>query len=69
MQLVILWTCRGIRNAWICKLYIDGLVLEKRYSLFRLDGLVQEKRNSIANAMELRLSCINVSNGVMSFLH
>ena len=25
------------------------------------DGLVQEKRNSIANAMELRLSCTNSS--------
>ena len=25
------------------------------------DGLVQERRNSIANALELRLSCINPS--------
>ena len=25
------------------------------------DGLVQEKRNSIANALELRLSCTNLS--------
>ena len=68
MQVVILWTCCDIRNALIYSLYIDGLVLEKCYSIFRLDGLVQEKRNSIANAMELRLSCTNVSNGVTSFL-
>ena len=26
-----------------------------------MDGLVQERRNSIANAMELRLSCTNPS--------
>ena len=26
-----------------------------------VDGLVQERRNSIANAVELRLSCINPS--------
>ena len=26
-----------------------------------MDGLVQEKRNSIANALELRLSCTNPS--------
>ena len=25
----------------------------------RFDGLVQERRNSIAKALELRLSCIN----------
>ena len=27
----------------------------------QIDGLVQERRNSIANALELRLSCINPS--------
>ena len=26
-----------------------------------IDGLVQERRNSIANALELRLSCTNTS--------
>ena len=26
-----------------------------------IDGLVQERRNSIANALELRLSCTNPS--------
>ena len=29
--------------------------------LFRLHGLMQERRNSIANALELRLSCTNPS--------
>ena len=28
----------------------------------QLDGIVQERRNSIANAMELRLSCTEQSN-------
>ena len=27
------------------------------------DGLVQERHNSIANALEVRLSCTNPSNG------
>ena len=30
-------------------------------SLDKIDGLVQERRNSIANTLELRLSCINPS--------
>ena len=29
--------------------------------IFHIDGLVQERRNSIANALELRLSCPNPS--------
>ena len=28
---------------------------------WQIDGLVQERRNSIANALELRLSCTNLS--------
>ena len=28
---------------------------------FQIDGLMQERRNSIANALELRLSCVNPS--------
>ena len=28
-------------------------------SVVHIDGLLQERRNSIANALELRLSCIN----------
>ena len=28
---------------------------------FQIDGSMQERRNSIANALELRLSCINPS--------
>ena len=31
------------------------------FSWTYIDGLVQERRNSIANAMELRLSCTNLS--------
>ena len=29
------------------------------YLLWHFEGLVQERRNSIANALELRLSCTN----------
>ena len=29
--------------------------------ILHIDGLVQERRNSIANALELRLSCTNPS--------
>ena len=29
------------------------------YNTKHIDGLMQERRNSIANALELRLSCIN----------
>ena len=32
-----------------------------------IDGLMQERRNSIANALELRLSCINPSIRVIVF--
>ena len=39
--------------------------MEKAYRYeqweLNIDGLVQERRNSIANALELRLSCINPS--------
>ena len=34
-----------------------------------LDGLVQERRNSIALAMELRLSCINPSICLTGYCH
>ena len=30
--------------------------------IHQFDGLLQERRNSIANALELRLSCTNPSN-------
>ena len=32
-----------------------------RCSEAQVNGLVQERRNSIANALELRLSCTNLS--------
>ena len=35
-------------------------------TVHHFDGLVQERRNSIANALELRLSCTNPSICVVS---
>ena len=35
----------------------DDVIMSEAY----IDGLVQERRNSIADAMELRLSCTNPS--------
>ena len=37
------------------------LILMQYASLHNTDGLVQERRNSIANALELRLSCTDPS--------
>ena len=37
-----------------CKLLIAGIRISERIGF--IDGLVQESRNSIANALELRLS-------------
>ena len=36
-----------------------SLMQPVREDMLHIDGLVQEKRNSIANALELRLSCTN----------
>ena len=33
--------------------------------VWQIDGLVQERRNSIANALELRVSCTNSSRYVL----
>ena len=51
-----------MHNSWIVLIIQDDGIqgydkqeLDKLY----LDGLVQERRNSIANALELRLSCTN----------
>ena len=33
----------------------------KKFPIYNIDGLVQERRNSIANALELHLSCTNPS--------
>ena len=38
-------------------LYLTMVVIEA----IDIDGLMQERRNSIANALELRLSCIDPS--------
>ena len=40
-------------------LYEIIYIYSKQYS--NIDGLMQERRNSIAEALELRLSCINPS--------
>ena len=37
--------------------YVSSVIRISNFSL--IDGLVQERRNSIANALELRLSCTN----------
>ena len=42
---------------WMAQLSL----VEIHSSGYRIDGLVQERRNSIANALELRLSCTNLS--------
>ena len=38
-------------------------IVQMTISKSKNDGLVQERHNSIANALELRLSCTNPSNG------
>ena len=48
-------------NKWECK----GKNYQS-YTIQYIDGLVQEKRNSIANALELRLSCTNPSTSYKS---
>ena len=56
--LVIVWHnahfWQGLRKVWwnSLKFYIEYIYI---------DGLVQERRNSIANALELRISCSNPS--------
>ena len=47
-------------KAWTKCVYFIRLVQERRNSIANI-GLVQERRNSIALAMELRLSCTNLS--------
>ena len=40
---------------------LERKVLDKQAIDWHFDGLVQKRRNSIANALELRLSCPNLS--------
>ena len=47
-------------SAWLgesCSFEKFGIIVE--YSKDDIDGIMQERRNSIANALELRLSCSN----------
>ena len=67
--------CRDKMVSWPCNLcngnshtWADGLYIEtgpwscySKVSYHHLCVLVQERRNSIANTLELRLSCINPS--------
>ena len=58
--------------SWVCKIFVRASKQENiRYGILQnmmeislldnVDGLIQERRNSIATALELRLSCANVS--------
>ena len=51
--LLLSLTCRPEITGWTCWL---------AWQSCQIDGLMQERRNSIANALELRLSCTNPSN-------
>ena len=48
------WPCEDLKK--VLKLKLSYVIFE-----YHIDGLVQESRNSIALAMELRLSCTNPS--------
>ena len=56
---------------WMCTRFVlccDSLCPLLRSSS-HIDGLVQERRNSIANALELRLSCTSPSTYPWALLH
>ena len=46
-------------------LWPDGTDPLPMLTYYQIDGSVQERRNSIANALELRLSCTNPSKCVL----
>ena len=50
----------GFIYMYVC-LYVCMYVCMNIYISNQIDGLVQERRNSIANALDLRLSCSNPS--------
>ena len=39
----------------------NEITIRSHFYIIKIDGLMQERRNSIANALELCLSCINPS--------
>ena len=49
---------RGEMSSILFRHYVEKSCFS---AIFHIDGLVQERRNSIANALELRLSCTNPS--------
>ena len=48
--------CYPVGHYWNC--YFGALSFSK-FTAIHFDGFMQERRNSIANALELRLSCTN----------
>ena len=60
MQCFDFFLCKSCKQAveWPVKMSIICEAMMLMWS-YHIDGLMQERRNSIANALELRLSCIN----------
>ena len=58
-----MWTLQ-LSSKQLCYIYLFSCTLLeiKLLLLLQIDGLVQERPNSIANAMELHLSCTNPSS-------
>ena len=53
------WQAPRISLSWGCKsVDVESVVMNLQYNF---DGLMIERRNSIANALELGLSCVNPS--------
>ena len=57
-QLTLYVVCEVSLIGWWCQM-VD-VTQHRHLSLPHFDGLVQEKRNSIANALDLHLFCINL---------
>ena len=49
------------QQCWVCTFHKSKCLLQRMQFSAYIDGLVQERRNSIANALELHLSCTNPS--------
>ena len=61
---IISFTSSGNFIQFICNAAVMSC-----FTCFDIDGLVQERRNSIANALELHLSCTNPWIWSLLFLH
>ena len=49
------------RLSIMVNIILDFIIYTLGHYIFYIDGLMQERRNSIANGVELRLSCTNPS--------